>query len=84
MDQPVDGKLHVNVGWYVLWMPHLPTQRRIANDSLNPGVEELMHALGRIAEEFELEEGEMPLEFPHLSNYPNMASFPHTCEQRRI
>ena len=77
-DNPEDGKLHVNLGWYILWEP--PQEQQVIVDaSLEPACAELTEALARIAVTFGLKEGEVPFSLPHLSNYPDMASFPHNC-----
>ena len=77
-DNPENGKLHVNLGWYMLWEPP-QEQQAIVDASLEPAYAELTEALARISERFGLKEGEVPLSLPHLSNYPDMASFPHNC-----
>ena len=78
-DNPADNMLHVNLGWYQLWLPP-PEQQGVADQSLEPALAELDLALRRIAIAENLAEGEVPLELPHLSQYPDMSSFPHNCE----
>jgi hypothetical protein len=78
-DEPADNKLHINLGWYQLWLAP-QEQQDVADQSLEPALAELNGALRRIAVAENLAEGELPLELPHLSHYPDMSSFPHNCE----
>ena len=75
---PNDGKLHITLGWYLLWMP-VPEQETVAGASLGPANAELTQALARISATAGLRAGELPLMLPHLSAYPDMATFPHNC-----
>ena len=68
-NNPKDGDLHINLGWYQLWSAANPEQKKETDKSLRPAIEELKTALLRHG-------NELPLMMPHLSNYPNMASFP--------
>ena len=61
--------LSVSLGWYQLWSAANPEQKKETDKSLRPAIEELKTALLRHG-------NELPLMMPHLSNYPNMASFP--------
>ncbi len=71
------NKLHVNLGWYRLWNSESKEQQRFSIESLGPAEKELREALATISVAAGLKNGELPLVLPHLSNYPNMASFPH-------
>ena len=70
--EPADGKLHINLGWYSLWKQvDLPKQLCLPTlDSLHT---ELNNSLQK-----EFPKG-IPLGCPHLSHYPDMASFPDNC-----
>ena len=68
-NNPKDGDLHISLGWYQLWSAANPEQKKETDKSLRPAIEELKTALLRHG-------NELPLMMPHLSNYPNMASFP--------
>lgn len=66
---PKDGALHVTLGWYVMKTPDTDWQHA-TEKSLEEAYAAFEAALASVGRE-------IPLDIPHLSNYPNMASFPN-------
>ena len=74
-NEPKDGRLHVTLGWYCTWKPAAAHEAAVM-ESLKPGIAELSRVLANPTHSVPFE---VPLALPHLTNYPDMASFPHNC-----
>lgn len=69
-----DSKLHITLGWYWLWKPD---DHKAAVCSLAAAHEAVDAVLKR-------NNRRLPLKFPHLANYPDMAHFPQTLSQNAV